>query len=168
MIKKYHAREIRFFKDMLIKNVFPMLSDQNNIVVSDPIPNLGDGFFSTEVTVRPSIHSKAWFAPRRLTFDRFKLRDYKKKSTDEYLEVPAHRAQNPQQLVNYMNEIYLHSTNVRETKDGYDLYRGYQIALKIDNLQPFELNFPAPDNTLRVDATEGSFLFEGNLLIKFV
>ena len=84
------------------------------------------------------------------------------------MEVPAQRAQNPQQLVNYMNEVYLHSTNVRETKDGHDLYRGFQITLKIENLQPFKLNFPAPENTLRLDAVEGSFLFEGNLLIKFV
>jgi hypothetical protein len=165
---KYHAREVRFFKDMVIKNMFPELKDQNSIVVSDPISNQGDGFFSTQVTVQPSIHSPVWFAPRRLTYDRFKLRDYKKKSTDEYLEVPAIKAKNPRQLVNYMNEIYLHSTNVRETKDGHDIYRGFQIGLKIDNLQAFVLNFPAPGNTLRLDAVEGSFLFEGNLLIKFV
>lgn len=167
-MNKYHAREVRFFKDMLIKNMFPELQNQNNVVVSDPLPNTGEGFFSTAVVVTPSIHSPCWFAARRVTYDRFKLRDYKPKSTDEYLEVPAQRAQNPQQLVNYMNEVYLHSVNVRETKDGHDLFRGYQIGLKIDNLLHFELKFPAPGNTIRVDAAEGSFLFEGNLLIKFV
>ena len=168
MSKKYHSRESRFFKDMLIRNMFPTLVDQDNSLVSDPIPNTGAGFFSTSVEVTPSIHSPCWFSPCRLTYDRFRMRDYKKKSTDEYMEVPAQRAQNPQQLVNYMNEVYLHSTNVRETKDGHDLYRGFQITLKIENLQPFKLNFPAPENTLRLDAVEGSFLFEGNLLIKFV
>lgn len=167
-MNKYHAREVRFFKDMLVKNMFPQLKNPDFVSVTDPRPNKGEGFFSTEVNVTPRIHSNCFFMTRRITYDRFKLRDYKKKSTDEYLEVPAMRAQNPQQLVNYMNEIYLHSTNVRETTPGYDLYRGYQISLKIDNLQPFVLNFPAPGNTLRLDAAEGSFLFEGNLLIKFV
>lgn len=168
MIKRYHEQELRFFKDMLIKNVFPQLLSASDILVTDPLPNTGDGFFTTAVNVSPSIHGQCWFATRRLTYDRFKLRDYKKKSTDEYLEVPAQRAQNPQQLVNYMNEVFLHSTNVRETKDGHDIYRGFQIALKIDNLRPFKLNFPAPENTLFLEATDGSFLFEGNLLIKFV
>jgi hypothetical protein len=157
-----------FFKDMLIKNVFPQVKNRNDIQVTDPVPNTGDGFFSTSVTVSPSLHSECWFLPRRLTYDRYKLRDYKKKSTDEYLEVPAQRAKNPQELVNYMNEVYLHSTVVREIDPSYDVYRGYQIAIKIDNLQPFALNFPAPGNTLMIKAQEGSFLFEGFLLIKFV
>lgn len=167
-MNKNHNSERDFFKSILIKNIFPELEYAKYIDVTEPTKNIGDGFFKTQVIVTPSIHSPCFFAAKRIVFDRFKINEYRANSTNEFFEVPAEKAQNPQQLVNYMNEVYLHSSNVREIKSGYDLIRGFQISLKLDNLKTFGLSFPAPENVLFIEAVEDSYLFEGSLLIKFV
>lgn len=156
--------ERNFLVKAIVRNIYPNVTEDD--IVIEPYRLLSNGF--AQVRVSPNIHSAAFFAERDVSYERFKLNDYKPKSTDPHLSVPAIRATNPQELVNYMNEVYLNSVNVRERTQVYDIFRGFQWTLALSQLQEFSLSNPLPDDTLLIRYKDNSYIFTGYLRIKFV
>lgn len=161
-------QESQFLLKIIAKNLLPELKDKTDLVLGFPEKFAPVGGFTTRVKVAASIHSSIFFDERFVHYSRFRMNDYKPKSTDHHLKVPADRASTPTELINYMNEFYLNSANVREQSEDYALFRGFQVLLKLENLEPFELNAPVVGDNLTVTARQLSFLFEGSLLIEFV
>jgi hypothetical protein len=162
----YGEREKRFFKRALILNVFPKIESINELSIGPPMRDSVTR--QSYVRVSPWLSGAFFFKPRNITYSRFNLKDYKVKTTDDHLEVPASRAENPQALVNYMNEIYLHSVNTRVITDQYDILRGMQIELTEETLKTFDLSNPVVGQNLLLEVQERSYLFEGSLKIKFI
>lgn len=162
----YGEQEKRFFKRALLLNIFPKIENIFEISISPPLRDAVTGH--SFVRVKPWLSGKYFFKDKNISYFRFKLNDYKRKPRDAFLEVPVSRAENPQALVNYMNEIYLHSVNIRTVTNEYDILRGMQIELSKETLKAFDLSNPVVGQTLSLEVQERSYLFEGSLKIKFI
>lgn len=162
----HKEHEKRFFQRALITSIFPNIDNVNDVIIGPPQKDLVTGL--SYVKVRPWLNSKHFFKEKNVTYSRFRLEDYKNKINDPHLEVPCVQVQNPHTLVNYMNEIYLHSFNTRKTTSQYDVLTGLQIELRKDTLKAFDFSSPIPGQMLLLEAEKNSYLFEGSLKIKFI
>lgn len=172
-------------KDFFLRYVIELLYIQNphidellrpsDLVVTNLIAtNRSD--FDTGVGIAVDRRSTLYTKDIMVSYNRFNLKDYKDKKEDEYLLVPAQKVQNKAQLLNYMNDLYVNSVNIRKRVKSNGLFNnkifdsiyGEQMKIIEENLQSFDLSYPAPDNILYIAAAEDSFLFTGSLRIKFV
>lgn len=162
----YGEQEKRFFMRALLLNIFPNTENISELSISPPMRDKVTGH--TYVKVKPWLSGKFFFKNKNISYSRFNLVDYKRKINDTHLEVPVSKAENPEALVNYMNEIYLHSVNIRTVTSQYDVMRGMQIELSKETLKTFNLSNPVVGQILLLEVQEDSYLFEGSLKIKFI
>ena len=116
------------------------------------------------ITVQPKLNSRVTFTKRVVRFEKFKLQDYKLKESDNHLLVPASKAKNKIDLINYMNSIFLHSVQVKENS----FLNSYQFILTEQDLKPFNISDPQVNSTITLYAKSDCDLFSGSLIIKFV
>lgn len=175
-----HADEETFIKSAILALIETSNSGRkpqvSNFVIGELKPLTIDPEFNTSITLKPNIHSEAYFGMIKVKYTRFNIGDYRVSKEDKQIEVPAIEVQTKAQLINYMNELYLHSVTIQEKLKANSLYnyleqttyKGKQIELKLENLKDFVLNYPSHGIVLIIEAKENSYLFTGSLRIKFV
>ena len=165
-MKNTTASEKAFLKAAIIRNVYPTIEKQSELVLGELRSLESYNNFTTAIKVAASVHGAIFFNEKEIRYDRFNLADYKPSVHDKELTVPASKVNTPLELINYMNEQYLNTYNVKERTPL--LFRGFQIVIYLEDVEPFTISNPVIGNTLSIKAKSNSYIFEGSLLIKFV
>lgn len=147
-------------KKMLAKNIFSQHIKDYEFEIEKVIHSSFYGY----ATIYPKLNSYISFTKREVRYEKFKLQDYKKKESDSFVLVPVNKVSTKQELINYLNSIFLHSVQIKEGS----VLNSYQFTLKESDLKPFIFTQPAVNSIVKLQATDNNDLFYGSVTIKFI
>lgn len=160
------SKERDFLKKILSYNVFPEINSKDFTISSVVKQTFNE--YTSKITIFAVLDSKVYFRMQDVYYNRFSLSDYKVKTTDPSLIIEADKVSSVDELIDYMNEIYLNTSVVGQKVKDFLLTKGIQIRLKKENLEPFRLENPQAGDNLTIFAVDNSYIFEGSLLIEFI